>query len=1082
MPTVKTYQKQKEKEQIAYQYFLSQGYSPEATAGIVGNLVYESGLNTKARGDIGFSGGDSYGIAQFRGQRLKNLKNRYGDKWTDFNNQLDFVRHELETTHQKAGNILKNTKDVYVAGQTFSDLYEIPAKKYKNNIDRQKKVNSVYNSWSGQKYDPVSTPIADEAIRNANEYFNSLPTTDVKDLEIIEDNSNLAEENEETEPAEDEDIKEVQKQTAEINFLQAYKDAVSQPVIQEQVQTDQPVEQYQPQQSLTDIYNQVSNFIDSDIAQQGGRVDDVREFHKNYVKSSKYRERLDNSGYGNIDEEINQRYLNLDNVDINYKYPSKFKQFITQSTPPHGSYYDPVENEINMDYSYDLKVLPKYYPNLTTPYEREVRAHELSHTQIRPDQNTNKSSRLNRKDKEELLFRLKPEKGNLNEEHDRNPTELKADLDAYRYMLYKSGKYDAGKQDFNEKHLKNSKKSFVKDRLQEYYSDENIIWLMNNVAQNENIDGNTAQQGGTIQGSENFLQNWYQNRVLPDSNLNQVYQNEKQQYVNQSMYLPKPNYVNKIDDENTQGTYDIKTDTIDLLNTADPLVYTHEATHKINLPLKDTQSNVNAFGVIGQNIIPRENIENQWVKDNYQQISNYQEVIPRLQAYRQKYGLKPDQIITPELIQQNRQNYQNTGDFEDNTDQLYKLFEDANLADTLNKVVSTENNNQYYAQQGKLIDNLRRDFVNKPKQMYLPEGSSQYKRYKEQDKYFNPEKRQNITSGDWKQDLLYQNDWLINTPLIGDYIKGEAKKIATASGGAPFLNPEEVADSQNNGKTNYTGGDKKGVTLIDQYFSEKPLYNTAKYKPTSDYLEFLPTYSVKENFEKNPDKQKVFNQELTNFMFLGDNKRYNEFIKNKKPVYRRAKDGSEIADLLEVDLGGHKTGAAWDDEVNLPYVSVSDAWDFEPKAYSKKWDGLTLADDNKDTKENKEKSFIQSYLMHKAGNPFKIYDRFYFDPKTKKYIPDSEIDKLRPKKQEGGKIIKDNQGQRKHKGNITEIEGNVMATDGYGDLALLVKTDNGQTKIVEANTGEHVFPGATKFTEYPLTENEKEFLKHISNG
>src|SRR6478609_3804483 len=159
MGTVKAYQKQKEKERVAYDYFISQGYSPEASAGIVGNLVYESGLNTSAEGDIGYKGGNSYGAAQWRGQRLQNLKKRYGDKWTDFNNQLDFVRHELETTHSKAGNLLKGTVDVHKAGEIFSDFYEIPAKKYKDNKDRQSKVASVYSSIVGQDITPSLTEL-----------------------------------------------------------------------------------------------------------------------------------------------------------------------------------------------------------------------------------------------------------------------------------------------------------------------------------------------------------------------------------------------------------------------------------------------------------------------------------------------------------------------------------------------------------------------------------------------------------------------------------------------------------------------------------------------------------------------------------------------------------------------------------------------------------------------------------------------------------------------------------------------------------------------------------------------------------
>lgn len=253
MPTVKNYQKQQEKQKIAYDYFISQGYSPEASAGIVGNLVYESGLNTSAEGDIGYSGGSSFGIAQFRGKRLQNLKKRYGDNWTDFGNQLDFVRHELETTHQKAGNLLRNTRDVYEAGQVFSDLYEIPAKKYKENKDRQNKVNKVYSSLVKSNYIPSLTPISDQAIANVNTYFDSIPTTDVKDLPNTEEIVNFDAEPE-VEVAEkevkDKDIEQVQKQTAEYNFLGEYKSLINQERPQEQV-VEEAIQEQQSQQNLT---------------------------------------------------------------------------------------------------------------------------------------------------------------------------------------------------------------------------------------------------------------------------------------------------------------------------------------------------------------------------------------------------------------------------------------------------------------------------------------------------------------------------------------------------------------------------------------------------------------------------------------------------------------------------------------------------------------------------------------------------------------------------------------------------------------------------------------------------------------
>lgn len=83
-----------------------------------------------------------------------------------------------------------------------------------------------------------------------------------------------------------------------------------------------------------------------------------------------------------------------------------------------------------------------------------------------------------------------------------------------------------------------------------------------------------------------------------------------------------------------------------------------------------------------------------------------------------------------------------------------------------------------------------------------------------------------------------------------------------------------------------------------------------------------------------------------------------------------------------------------------------------------------------------------------------------------------------PKKQEGG-IIKDQEGQRKYPNQVTEIQGNIMSTDGYGNIPLYVVPDKGHPKIVMPNTGEHVFKEATKFTEYPLTESEKAFLQDL---
>jgi hypothetical protein len=69
-----------------------------------------------------------------------------------------------------------------------------------------------------------------------------------------------------------------------------------------------------------------------------------------------------------------------------------------------------------------------------------------------------------------------------------------------------------------------------------------------------------------------------------------------------------------------------------------------------------------------------------------------------------------------------------------------------------------------------------------------------------------------------------------------------------------------------------------------------------------------------------------------------------------------------------------------------------------------------------------------------------------------------------------GSVIKDNMGQWSHPGEITEIQGNTMATHGYGDIPLWVEPDVGEPRLVEPNTGTHKFPGAKKFKETPVSK------------
>ncbi|MEJ0094626.1 MAG: phage tail tip lysozyme [Methylocella sp.] len=120
-------------EAQAMQYFQSKGWTPAQAAGIVGNLVHESGgrldPNAVNPGD-GSDGSNSIGIGQWnadRAQALKAFAAAQGKPMNDYATQLAFVQHELETTHAGAAAALRATNDVAGAAAAVALKYEIPA-------------------------------------------------------------------------------------------------------------------------------------------------------------------------------------------------------------------------------------------------------------------------------------------------------------------------------------------------------------------------------------------------------------------------------------------------------------------------------------------------------------------------------------------------------------------------------------------------------------------------------------------------------------------------------------------------------------------------------------------------------------------------------------------------------------------------------------------------------------------------------------------------------------------------------------------------------------------------------------------
>lgn len=103
----------------AMQYFINKGLAPHQAAGLVGNLMRESGLNPLAINP----GSKAYGLAQWLGARKKKLFSMYGNNPT-LQNQLDFVWWELNNTHKNGLKYLMAARNAEEAARAGMNWFE----------------------------------------------------------------------------------------------------------------------------------------------------------------------------------------------------------------------------------------------------------------------------------------------------------------------------------------------------------------------------------------------------------------------------------------------------------------------------------------------------------------------------------------------------------------------------------------------------------------------------------------------------------------------------------------------------------------------------------------------------------------------------------------------------------------------------------------------------------------------------------------------------------------------------------------------------------------------------------------------
>ena len=119
-----------ERARIAMAFFISKGWTPMQAAAIVGNLMQESGLDPASHNE----GEDARGIAQWRNPppnrnvgRITNFRNWAGGREifdSPLETQLEFVQHELMSTHREAAQYLRGATTLEQAVYAVDRFYE----------------------------------------------------------------------------------------------------------------------------------------------------------------------------------------------------------------------------------------------------------------------------------------------------------------------------------------------------------------------------------------------------------------------------------------------------------------------------------------------------------------------------------------------------------------------------------------------------------------------------------------------------------------------------------------------------------------------------------------------------------------------------------------------------------------------------------------------------------------------------------------------------------------------------------------------------------------------------------------------
>ena len=335
-------------------------------------------------------------------------------------------------------------------------------------------------------------------------------------------------------------------------------------------------------------------------------------------------------------------------------------------------------------------------------------------------------------------------------------------------------------------------------------------------------------------------------------------------------------------------------------------------------------------------------------------------------------------------------------------------------------------------------------------------NQSKYWGKSKEDVYRNPQKLP-ISGGDAALNTLYQNDFLTQIPGVRQAIQRLARnQISGSTITKGFKEPgfDEVEDPN---KTEYA---QASFDPLAQFLGSDQGIEKSRYVPKNDYLSFLPSYSLKNKLGVNPKFKELSSR------FVG-----NSDLKNN-PIFDQGLGYTPYAE--QPDLGHYKSGAAWDAERNLPYYFVSDAWDFDPQDYATRYQ-------TGEKGQQPQTAYKQAYLLQKAGNPYKIYDRFYFDPQTGEYIDDTKDSRFKKTTMKnGGSLNFSSEPAYKRWLGYVHARGLAESTPGNQEISI----NKRQHKVKHAYGGalDSNIYGNNPYSVASNLQNNTPFIPYSPNG